>query len=144
MLIGYLTSLVAQMVKHLPTMQETRVRSLGQEDLEKEMATHSSILACEIPWTEEPGWLLSMGSQRVGHDWATSLHFTSLGIWIFSCEMPVQLFLNLFLLCIFNFGCAGFVTELRFFSSWEAQGLFSSLGMQPSHCSASLVSEHTL
>ena len=57
------------MVKHLPTMQETRVRSLGQEDpLEKEMATHSSILAWKIPWTEEPGWLLSMGSQRVGHN----------------------------------------------------------------------------
>ena len=61
-------SLVAQIVKRLPTMQETQVRSLGREDLEKEMATHSSILACEIPWTEEPGWLLSMGSQRVGHD----------------------------------------------------------------------------
>ena len=68
MLIGYMTSLVAQTVKHLPTMQETRVQSLGREDLEKEMATHSSILACEIPWTEEPGWLLSMGSQRVRHD----------------------------------------------------------------------------
>ena len=53
----------------LPTMQETRVGSLGGEDpLEKEMATHSSILAWKIPWMEEPGWLLSMGSQRVGHD----------------------------------------------------------------------------
>ena len=53
---SYLTSLVAQMVKHLPTMEETRVRSLGWEDpLEKEMATHSSILAWKIPWTEEPG-----------------------------------------------------------------------------------------
>ena len=62
-------SLVAQMVKHLPTMWETQVRSLGQEDpLEKEMATHSSILAWKIPWTEEPGALQSMGSQRVGHD----------------------------------------------------------------------------
>ena len=50
-------------------MQETRVRSLGLEDpLEKEMATHSSILAWEIPWTEEPGGLQSMGSQRVGHN----------------------------------------------------------------------------
>ena len=49
--------------------QETWVRSLGQEDpLEKEVATHSSIFAWEIPWTEEPGWLQSMGSQRVGHD----------------------------------------------------------------------------
>ena len=60
-------------------MQETRVQSLSQEDLlEKEMATHSSILAQKIPWTEEPGGLQSMGSQRVGHDWVTSLHFTSL------------------------------------------------------------------
>ena len=57
------------MVKHLPIMQETQVQSLGWEDpLEKEMATNSSILAWKIPWMEEPGWLLSMGSQRVGHD----------------------------------------------------------------------------
>ena len=56
------TSLVAQMVKRLPTMQETRVQSLGQEGLlEKEMATHSSILAWKIPWMEEPGRLQSMG-----------------------------------------------------------------------------------
>ena len=62
-------SLVAQTVKRLPTMWETRVRSLGWEDpLEKEMATHSSTLAWKIPWTEEPGRLQSMGSQRVGHD----------------------------------------------------------------------------
>ena len=59
-------SLVAQRLKRLPAMQETWVRSLGQEDpLEKEMATHSSILAWRIPWTEEPGGLQSMGSQRV-------------------------------------------------------------------------------
>ena len=58
-----LISLVAQTVKCLPTMQETRVQSLGQEDLlEKEMATHSSILAWKIPWTEDPGRLQSMGS----------------------------------------------------------------------------------
>ena len=57
------------MVKCLPTMQETWVRSLGQEDpLEKEKTTHSSTLAWKIPWTEEPGGLQSMGSQRVGHD----------------------------------------------------------------------------
>ena len=57
------------MVKRLPTMRETWVRSLGQEDpLEKERATHSSILAWKIPWTEEPGRLQSMGSQRVRHD----------------------------------------------------------------------------
>uniref|UniRef100_A0AC11ENZ2 Minichromosome maintenance 9 homologous recombination repair factor n=1 Tax=Ovis aries TaxID=9940 RepID=A0AC11ENZ2_SHEEP len=59
----------AQSVKNLPAVQETRVRSLGWEDpLEKEMATHSSILAWTISWTEEPGGLQSMGSQRVGHD----------------------------------------------------------------------------
>ena len=57
------------MVKHLPAMRETRVLSLGQEDpLEKEMATHSSILAWKIPWTEEPGRLQSMGWQRVRHE----------------------------------------------------------------------------
>ena len=61
---------VAQLVKSLPAMQETWVRSLGQEDpLEKEMAIHASILAWRIPWTEEPGGLQFMGSQRVGHDW---------------------------------------------------------------------------
>ena len=61
--------LVAQTVKHLPAMREIRVRSLHWEDpLEKEMATHSSILAWKIPWTEEPVRLQSMGSQRVGHD----------------------------------------------------------------------------
>ena len=57
------------MVKSLPAMRETQVRSLGQEDpVEKEMATHSSILAWRIPWTEEPGGLQSMQLQRVGHD----------------------------------------------------------------------------
>ena len=62
-------SLVAQTVKHLSAMQETWVRSLGWEDpLEKEMATHSSILAWKFPGTEEPGRLQSMGLQRVGHD----------------------------------------------------------------------------
>ena len=57
------------MPKRLPTMRETQIQSLGREDpLEKEMATHSSILAWKIPWTEEPGRLQSMGSQRVRHD----------------------------------------------------------------------------
>ena len=61
------TSLVAQMVKNLPARQETWVPSLGGEDpLEKGMATHSSILAWKIPWTEEPGGLQSIGSQRIG------------------------------------------------------------------------------
>ena len=61
-------SLVAQTVKNPPAMKETQVRSLGQEDpLEKETATHSSILAWKIPWTEEPGRLQSTGSQNVRH-----------------------------------------------------------------------------
>ena len=69
-------SLVVQMVRSLPAMLESRVRSQGQEDpLERGMATHSSTLAWEIPQTEEPGRLQSMGLQRVGHDWATSLSF---------------------------------------------------------------------
>ena len=67
--LKFRASLVAQMVKHLPAMQENWIRPLGWEDpLEKEMATHSSTLAWKIPWTEEPGGLQSMGSQRVGHD----------------------------------------------------------------------------
>ena len=62
-------SLVAQTVKSLPVMQDTQVRSLGWEDaLEKGVATHSSVLAWKTPWTEEPGGLQSMGSQRVRHD----------------------------------------------------------------------------
>ena len=71
--MGLLTLLphppVAQMVMSLPAVQETRVRSLGQEDpLEKEMATHSSIYVWKVPWMEEPGRLQSMGSQRVEHN----------------------------------------------------------------------------
>ena len=67
--VNYSSSLVAQMVKNLPAMQETRVRYLIQEDpLEKRMATHTNILAWRIPWTEEPGRLWSMGSERVRHD----------------------------------------------------------------------------
>ena len=60
---------MAQTVKNLSAMQETRVQSLGREDpLEKGLVTHSNILACKIPWTEESGELQSMGSKRVGHD----------------------------------------------------------------------------
>ena len=63
------------MVKNFPAMQETQVQSLGWEDpLEKEMATCSSVLAWRIPWTEEPGRLQFMESQRVGHDLATNTH----------------------------------------------------------------------
>ena len=67
--------LVAQMVKNLPAGQETQVQSLGWEDpLEKEMATHSRILAWRVPWTEDLGGLHSMGLQSVRHDWATNTH----------------------------------------------------------------------
>ena len=72
-------SLEAQMVKNLPIMQETQVQALDQEKtLKKGMATHSSILAWRIPWTEEPGKLQSIRSQRVEHDWVTfHFHFHS-------------------------------------------------------------------
>ena len=70
-----MASLVAQLVKSLPAVWETWVRSLGQEDpLEKEMATHSIILVWKIPWTEESGGPQSMGLQRVGHDCVTELN----------------------------------------------------------------------
>ena len=65
---------MAQLVKNLPAMQETQVQPLGGEDpLEKEMVTHSSILTWKLPWTEEPGGLQSTGSQRVRHDSALNL-----------------------------------------------------------------------
>ena len=68
-------------------MQETWVWSLGWEDtLEKEMAAHSSIVAWKIPWTEEPGRLQSMGLQRVGHDWSTSLSLSMMLIMIYGCD----------------------------------------------------------
>ena len=74
--VWFLTTLVAQRLKRLAGMRETRVRSLDRDDpLEKEMAPHSSTLAWRIPRREEPGRLQPMGLQRVGHDWATSLHF---------------------------------------------------------------------
>ena len=73
-------SLVAQMVKNLPGMWETWVSSLGQEDpMEKEMATHSSISAWRIPWTEEPGGLESGGSQS--QTWPSDKHFLTLSWW---------------------------------------------------------------
>ena len=69
-------SLMAQWLNNPPAMQDTRVWFLGWEDpLGNEMATHPSILAWRIPWIEEPGGLQSTGSQRVGHDWATSLYY---------------------------------------------------------------------
>ena len=79
-------SLVAQMVRHLSSMLETQVRSLGQEDPpEKEMATHSSTLAWKIPWKDDPGRLQSMGPQRAGHDWATLLTYKSDPVITFQC-----------------------------------------------------------
>ena len=81
-------SLVAQLVKNLPVMWETWVQSLGWEDpLEKEMAAHSSILAWRIPWTEEPGGLQSMGSQRVGHDWVTKTTDNGVCVECISCSV---------------------------------------------------------
>ena len=84
-------SLVAQMVKHLSTMRETWVQSLGWEDiLEKEVATHSSILAWKIPWTEEPGRLQSMGSQRVRYNWPTSLYSVINNSWPVQCTQGMS------------------------------------------------------
>ena len=92
-LLATLTSLVAQTVKRLPTIQETRVQSLGREDLlEKEMATHSSILAWKIPWTEKPGSLQSMGSQsRTRLSNFTATHFSTLAWKIPWTEEPDRL-----------------------------------------------------
>ena len=99
------SSLVAQMVKRLSAMQETRVRSLGQEDpLEKEMAAHSSTLAWKIPYTEEPRKLQSMGWQRIRHDWATSLSLHSSSHILSLCleENPYLSYIK-FLLCPVSF-----------------------------------------
>ena len=80
-------SLMAQMVKNLPAVWKTQVRCLCQDDpLEKEMATHSSILAWRIPWTEEPGGLQSMGSQRVRHN--RDSYFTYLKWLAPNCAFP--------------------------------------------------------
>ena len=82
------TSLMAQMVKNLPAMQETQVQSLSREDpLEKGRATHSSILAWRNPRAEEPGWLLSLGSQRVAHDWATNTPRT---LWHYQIDLSIS------------------------------------------------------
>ena len=77
-----LICIMAEQIKNLPVVQETQemqVWSLSQKDLlEEKMATHSSILAWKIPWLEEPDWLQSMGSQRVGHNWNDLAHFSKL------------------------------------------------------------------
>ena len=77
--------------KNPPAVQETQIRPLGQKDsLKKEMATHSSILACRIPWTEEPGRLQSMGSQRVGHYLSDFQVTLNLGRWYVGKESTCQ------------------------------------------------------
>ena len=87
-----------QMVKCLPTMWETGVWSPGWEDpLEKEMATHSSTLAWKIPWTEERGRLRYMGLRRVGHNWATSLHF--IYSYVCVCVYTYRVYRLLYILC---------------------------------------------
>ena len=91
-------SLLTQRVKNLPVMQETQVWSLGWEDpLEKEMATHSSILAWRIPGTEESGGLQSMGLQRVGHNWATNsftfMYMMYVCTSVMRCNMHILLYI---------------------------------------------------
>ena len=105
-------SLVAQMLKHLPAMWETWVQSLGWEDpIEKEMAIHSSLLAWRIPWMEEPGGLQSTGSQRVGHDWVTSLHFFT------SCTLRFMI-LDLHM----RFNDCVFVCVFQMCNKWQLTG----------------------
>ena len=95
--------LVAQIVKNLPAMWETGVWSLSWEDpLEKGMATHSSILACRIPWTEEPGGLQSLESQRVRHIWVTNTHtwVSVVGVlWVFHGWLHLNSWLQLLPIC---------------------------------------------
>ena len=89
--------LVAQLVKNLPAVQETWVWYLSWEDpLEKEVATHSNILAWEISWTEEPGGLHSLGSQRDGHDWATNTYN------LFLPFIPIYIVIIIIYITIYN------------------------------------------
>ena len=88
----FVLSLVAQRLKRPPAMRETRVWFLDREDpLEKEMATHSSILTWRIPWMEEPGGLQSTGSQRFGHDWATSLSLSLSLCWLSKYRLLIRM-----------------------------------------------------
>ena len=107
------SSLVALTVKCLSTMREIRVRSLGWEDpLEKEMAVHSRTLAWKILWTEEPGRLQSMGSQRVGHDWATSMSMSmsmSTSYWVLGTKEGI--------------GCLSFIVRVEDMLFWLANPL---------------------
>ena len=100
-----LAFLVAQIVKCLSATWETQVQSLGREDpLEKEMATHSSTLAWKIPWTEEPGRLWSMGSQRVGYNWVTSFSFPFSLVTAYMIHIKCM-FINVKCSFIWRFGC---------------------------------------
>ena len=119
--INYWASVVAQMVKNLSAMQETWVWSLGHEySLEKEMATHSTILACKIPWAEEPEGLQSMGLQRVRHDWAAERALSSWG-----CAGSLLLLWGLSLV-------VGEQRLLSSYSTWASHcGGFSCWGAQP-------------
>ena len=86
---------MAQSKKNLPAMQETWVRSLGPEDpLEKGMATHSSVLAWRIPWTEQPGGLQSVGTQRAGHDRVINTFFSASVEHLFMCLLAIRIFLK--------------------------------------------------
>ena len=140
-------SLVAQTVKRLPTMWETRVWSLGREDpLEKEMATHSGVLAWKIPWTEETGRLQSMGSQRIGHNWATSPHLllgrkavTNLGRILKSRDMTLLTKVCLVKAMVFSvvrYGCESWTIkrlsakELMFLNWGIGEDSWESLGQQ--------------
>ena len=122
-------SLVAQMVKNLPAMWETWVQSLGWRDpLEKGKATHSSIWACRIPWTEEPCGLQFMGSQRVGHDWVTfTLHVGhySLHIRIFITILPSPHLSAKKVLFEIQFVCT---TSFAISNRENMNSLFSSIG----------------
>ena len=140
-------SLVAQTVKCLPTMWETQVWSLGREDpLEKEMATHSGVLAWKIPWTEETGRLQSMGSQRIGHDWATSPYLllgrkavTNLGRILKSRDMTLLTKVCLVKAMVFpvvRYGCESWTIkrlsakELMFLNWGIGEDSWESLGQQ--------------
>ena len=134
-----LASQVAQRLKHLPAMRENWDRSLGREDpLEKEMAIHSSILAWRIPWTEEPGGLQSMGSQRVGHDWATSLSL-SRDNGLYQTRASRRLSSLSSQLLLFPWGCGGCfelfllsvsLSHIRFWESYQVISANQSFSRQ--------------
>ena len=111
-------------------MQETWVQSLGWEDpLEEEMATHSNVLACKIPWTEEPGSLQSMGSQSVGHDWARACTHTHTHTAVPHFPLPLVCATTI-LLPASEFDCCRFLIQVESFSVWPS-GRHGSLCLWP-------------